>query len=73
MLYLSNLGQELETHGQNHPKSETEGTSGPTKWTLVQQKVLKKTWARNFQLYVTHSYEHCLGFESDHLTSLFNL
>ena len=22
----------------SHPKSETEGTSGPTKWTLVQQK-----------------------------------
>ena len=23
----------------SHPKSETEGTSGPTKWTSVQQKL----------------------------------
>ena len=28
---------DFETHGQSHPKSETEGTSGRTKWILVQQ------------------------------------
>ena len=32
----------LETHGQSHPKSEPKGTSGLTKWTSVQQKLLKK-------------------------------
>ena len=32
---------DFETHGQSHSKSETEGTSGPTKWTSVQQKLLK--------------------------------
>ena len=33
---------DFETHGQCHPKSQTEGTSGPTKKTSVQQKLLKK-------------------------------
>ena len=31
----------FETYGQGHPNSHTEGTSGPTKWTSVQQKLLK--------------------------------
>ena len=30
---------DFETHRQSHPKSETEGASGPTKWTSVQQKL----------------------------------
>ena len=30
-------------HGQSHLKSETEGTSGPTKWSSVQQLLKKKT------------------------------
>ena len=29
---------DLETHGQSHPKSETQGTSGSIKLTLDQQK-----------------------------------
>ena len=28
-----------EAHGRSHPKSETEGTRVPTKWTSVQQKL----------------------------------
>ena len=28
----------FETHGQSHLKSKTDGTSGPTKWTSIQQK-----------------------------------
>ena len=31
----------METHGQSHLKSETEGTSGSTKWTSVQEKHVK--------------------------------
>ena len=33
---------DFETYGQSHPKFETEGNSGPTKWTLVQQKFFFK-------------------------------
>ena len=30
---------DFETHGKSHLKSKTESTSGPTKWTSVQQKL----------------------------------
>ena len=33
---------DFETHAQSHPKSKTEHTRGPTKWTSVQQKIKKK-------------------------------
>ena len=33
---------DFKTHGQSHPKSEAEGTSGSTKWTSVQQKLKRK-------------------------------
>ena len=33
---------DFKTHGQSHTKSETEGTSGPSKFTLVQQKFQKQ-------------------------------
>ena len=33
----------LKPMGSSHPKSETEGASGPTKWTSVQQKLIKIT------------------------------
>ena len=32
----------FETLGEGHMKSKIEATSGPTKWTLVQQKMKKK-------------------------------
>ena len=32
------IHHDFETRGQSYPKSETECTNGPTKWTLVQQK-----------------------------------
>ena len=32
----------FETHGDGHTKSKIGAVSGPTKWTLVQQKILKK-------------------------------
>ena len=35
------LNPPFKTHGQSDPKSQTEGTSGPTKWTLVQPKTKK--------------------------------
>ena len=35
------LNPPFKTHGQSDPKSQTEGTSGPTKWTSVQPKTKK--------------------------------
>ena len=32
----------FETHGEGHTKSKTGAISGPTKWTLVQQKKKKR-------------------------------
>ena len=41
-----------ETHGQNHPKSKTESTSDPIKWTLVRQKLFKNYSLSNFSVQI---------------------
>ena len=38
----NSAGMGFKTHGQNQPKSKTEGTNGPTKWWLVTAKILLK-------------------------------
>ena len=35
--------QARETHGEGHTKSKIGTIFGPTKWTLIQQKIFKKT------------------------------
>ena len=60
----------LTTHGQSHLKCKTEGTSGPTKCTSVQQKLKKKrSWTPlglwlpgNSHLYV-HSYTELINMQ----------
>ena len=40
----------------SHPKSETEGASGPTKWTLVQQNIKNNKFQFTLVAFEHHSY-----------------